>query len=162
MCHSFRMNARTYPIKKKSKKSSMSPRLVVRMIRHWFAVSFFCCSRRSSIAAAPGARSNRARRAGRQRGQQNESEFAFVDAGRTLSCRSPRGATAQPMLPGRHTSCSYLGDGSSAPVLHDLTYDNDPSQLSMIKSGVGLAGEPTSENRTWFVIDCIDREMVDA
>src|SRR6516225_4354660 len=56
MCHSFRMNASTYPIKKKSKKSSMSPRLVVRMIRHWLAVSFFCCSRRSSIATPPGAR----------------------------------------------------------------------------------------------------------
>src|SRR5215469_8489300 len=52
MCHSFKMKARTYPIKKKSKKSSMSSRFVVRMIRHWLAVSFFCCARRSSITAS--------------------------------------------------------------------------------------------------------------
>jgi len=36
---------------------------------------------------------------------------------RTLSCGSPRGATAQPALLGQYTSSSSLGDRPSAPAL---------------------------------------------
>jgi len=38
--------------------------------------------------------------------------------------RSPAEALAAPMLRPAY-SCSYLGDGPSAPVLHALIYDND-------------------------------------
>src|ERR1700730_11671607 len=52
----------------------MSPRLAVKMIRHWLRVSFFCCSRRSSI---------------------NASCRAAEMAGRTSSC-SPSGGGFSP------------------------------------------------------------------
>src|SRR6516164_7910849 len=138
MCHSFRMNARTYPIKKKSKKSSMSPRLVVRMIRHWLAVSFFCLSRRSSIAAAPGL--GRTGRGGQGvEGQQ--------DGGTNLrvSMRVER-SPAEALAARPHSRCCPAGippvhiweTGGPLPYSTALTEDNDLCQLSMIKSGVGL------------------------
>ena len=46
------MNASTYPIRKKSKKSSISPMMAAEMIFHWFSVSVFCLSSSSNMTAS--------------------------------------------------------------------------------------------------------------
>ena len=85
--------------RKKSKKSSMSPRFAVAMIRHCLRVSLFCRSRCSSVASShgPAARSLRA--------ATMTAKLRLGCASFRRTCASPAGAKWRTRVPAGSFAC---------------------------------------------------------